>query len=83
MDAIKVFKATVSTSFGKLIFAVLSTEHDAKRDILTAVQTETKNPFGLFRVGEVKKSSRKILSSMSPVKSCTCEEGHWAFCKRA
>ena len=83
-DKIRVYKAIVKTPYGDLLFAVFSTEYDAKQDIMTAAQYDSKSHFGMLQVGQVTKSTRKLLKSMRPVRGTGSKTAkYWAYVKKA
>lgn len=75
----KIFKATVTSAFGEFLFAVDSTEFDAKSDILTAALSEFNCPAGMIRVKDIAKSNRRIVKNMCPVKNAQVNGKQWAW----
>jgi hypothetical protein len=73
-----IFKATVTSPFGKFVVAVESNSYDARTDIRTAALSELRCNTGLLRIGDITKSSRRILQSMDDVRLC-----EWAWIRKS
>lgn len=63
-----IYKATVKSQFGDFVFAVDSTEYDAKYDIMTVAMKEFAVPAAMLKVGDVTKSTRKLVANMHQIK---------------
>ena len=81
----KVYRAEFST-FSNRVFdiAVLAyCEDDARTDMLTAIKEFSNMPFGMIRVKNLRKSNRRFLKGLSPIKSCCVVRNNkkyfWAF----
>lgn len=76
---LNLYKAEISTPLGIYTFVVESTKDNAKGDLLTAAQSDIKCPFGMLRVKEVYKTTKKIMPSCLPIKSCKSNDVFWAW----
>ncbi len=76
-----IYKATITSPFGKFVIAVESNAYDAKQDMRTAALTELRCHNGLLRIGDVTKSSRQLIKNMDAIKSCGVEIG-WSWIKK-
>jgi hypothetical protein len=75
-----IYKAQVDTPFGYYLVAVLSTEAYARGDIYNAIGTELTGIGKTVRIkGEVKKSNRRILGGLSPLKKCYTRGEQWGW----
>ena len=77
-----IYKAQISSPFGIWLFAVESTEFDARGDLLTAVVSAMNCHFGLIRIKKIHRSNRRIIAAMTPVKKAQYYGKHWAWMKR-
>ncbi len=77
-----IYKAEVSTPWGIFLVAIDSIEFGAKFDIATVAYGEFNAPWGLLKVGDVKKSNRRILKKMSPIKNARVGDTYWAWIVR-
>lgn len=77
-----IYKAQVSTPFGLFLVAVLEIEPFAKESISNLVQCEMNLAWGIFKVKEIKKSNRRILNNMHPVKNASSNGMQWGWMKR-
>ena len=73
-----IYTAEVISPFGSFIFAVDSTEYDAKSDVRTAAGGELRVHQGLLTVKNLKKSNRTVLKKMWPARGCQ----EWAWLRR-
>ena len=73
-----IYKAEISTPYGRFIVAVDTIESGAKSDIISAFISDSKCHVGQIRVGEIKKSSRKLVADKQLVKGT-----NWAWIMRA
>lgn len=72
---LNIFKATVTSPFGKFIVAVESDSLGARTDIYSAALAELRCHIGLLKIGDVAKSSRGITLKMDSI----CD---WAWIRK-
>lgn len=75
-----IYKALIDTPWGYFTVAVDSIEQYARGDIYSAIHTELQASVGLLRIkGDVKKSNRRILKRMLPIKNTRVRDTYWAW----
>jgi hypothetical protein len=76
-----IFITTVKIFTGKQFTYAVEADRpeDAKLDLAEAIHADTRMPFGSFRVKEIRKSTRRTLVGMVPVKGCTSNGKQWAW----
>ena len=80
----KIYTGIAVLPFGRFQVAVLAeNEKDARNDFSTAVQQIMRIPLALCRPNDFRKSNKRIIAGMFPIKNCTsCTDGQWAWAKR-
>ena len=78
-----IYKATVSTPFGSMLFAVESESvEDARTDLYTAAYAEMRMPHGSLRISAPTRSNRRIFCTMQECRYCHSNGAAWAWSKR-
>jgi len=79
-----VYTCVAKLPAGKFQVAVLAeNENDARSDIRLAIQNVMIVPYSMTYVKEVKKTTRRVISSMAPIKNCTSHvDGQWGWAKK-
>lgn len=79
----KIYTAETRTITGQTILVAVEAdnEHNARTDLLTAIQAETHMPFGAFRLRDLRRRTRKLISDMFPIRRCTINNQPWAWMK--
>ena len=77
-----IYRSSVSTPTGKFVIAVDTTAQDARTDTVTAAVSEFRCHAGLLRVDEPRRSNRRVVANMWPVKACRSNGETWAWITR-
>jgi hypothetical protein len=74
-----IYSAEARTPFGLMTIAVEADEQAARTDLYTALHAETNAPYGMIRLTNIRRRTRKLISNMQPVRNCTTNGQPWAW----
>lgn len=80
MTRIRIYKARVTTPYGRFIVAVKSDGEDAARDIRTAAASELRCALATIKVGDVFTDS--TMCDFFPIKNAVSNGEQWAWMAR-
>ncbi len=78
----RIYKTQISTPFGDFIFAVDTIEEYAKGDLRAAAMTAFNMPPISLNIKSVKRSNRRILDNMIPIKKCIDNNNYWGWFRK-
>lgn len=77
-----IYRSNVKTPIGQFVVAVDTTLQDARADTISAAVIEFRCPAGMLRVDEPRRSNRRIVANMWPIKACQSNGQQWAWLTR-
>jgi len=74
-----IYKAKVKWALGTTEIAVLSNEHDARSDLYSAAEVETKSKVATLRLLDVRRSNRRGIADWKPISRCISRGEQWGW----
>ena len=77
-----IYRSNVKTPIGQFVVAVDTTAQDARTDTISAAVAEFRCHAGLLRVDEPRRSNRRVVAGMWPIRACRSNGEQWAWFAR-